>query len=341
MDNPVLAEVMRGGLVESRHRGAFVVARADGSVLASTGDIETPVYPRSAIKAFQALPLVASGAADAAGFTEANIALACASHGGEAEHVSCAETMLESMGLAEGDLECGAHWPFWPKASRDLGVAGRTPSALHNNCSGKHVGMLALAQHLGAPSLGYTNRDHPVQQTIAQSMASVCEYDVAQAVWERDGCSVPTWAIPLHNLAQGFARFCTAGALTGAEAGAAQRILASAAAHPYLVQGTRRFCTGMMRRVPRVFVKNGAEGVFCACVPHLGLGIALKCDDGADRAAEAAMAGILECLGGFSDQERDVFKAFGVRPVKNRREFVTGEIRPSSPAFDGLRVAGV
>ena len=336
MTNPVLVEVTRGPAVESWHRGAFVVVNAAGDVLASAGHIENPVYPRSAIKAFQALPLLETGAADAFGFSERDIALACASHGGEPDHVLVAEGMLDKAGLEERDLECGAHWPSWPKAARDLGIAGAEPTPIHNNCSGKHVGMLALAKHMGAETKGYVGRDHPVQREVAETLGAMCDYDLDDTPCGIDGCSVPTWAIPLHNLALGFARLSTPSALSAERAEAASRIFAAVAAEPFLVAGTNRFCTEVMTAVPRAFVKTGAEGVFCGCVPHAGLGIALKCDDGATRASEAMMAAILAELPVFSGEEREAFAGFARRDVDNRRGTIVGEVRPLEDHFTGV-----
>ncbi len=339
MGNPVVVEVTRGSHVESRHRGAFVVCDAGGRVLANAGDAGEPVFPRSAIKVFQALPLVVTGAADAYGFTDAELALACASHGGEPAHVEGARRMLEKVGLNEADLECGAHWPTWPKASQELGHT--QPNALHNNCSGKHTGMLALARHLGVPTSGYVDHGHEVQARMAEAIGSLCEYDIATAPWGVDGCSVPTWAVPLQHLALGFARCCTAGALADEEGAAARRLLSASAAHPHMVAGTRRFCTGIMKRVPRVYAKTGAEGVYCGCVPHLGLGIALKCGDGGTRAAECMMAHILECLPGFAEAETRTFHAFAHRPVRTRKGVEVGTIRPVMGPFEDIRTVAV
>ena len=333
MDNPVLVEVTRGGEVESRHRGAFVVADAQGKVHAAAGDTDHAVFPRSAIKIFQALPLVESGAADAFGFTQAELALACASHGGEPRHVETAASMLRKSGFGAGDLECGAHWPFLDDAAHDLAASGGEPSALHNNCSGKHAGMLALARHLGAEAAGYVERDHQVQRAIAATMGDICETDLATAPCGIDGCSVPTWSMPLANLAKGLARLASPGALEPGRADAAARLFAACAAEPFLVAGTGRMCTRIMSAVPRAFVKVGAEGVYCAAVPHAGLGIALKCDDGASRAAEAMVAAILARLSVFSDDERQKLAGFECQPVLNRRGTHVGDVRAVTERF--------
>jgi len=339
MTNPVLVEVTRGGAVESYHRGAYVVANAKGDILASAGDIEALVFPRSAIKAFQALPLLESGAADAYGFTQAEIALACASHGGEPAHVAAASAMLGKIGLAVSDLECGAHWPSWPKAATDLGLSGAQPSALHNNCSGKHAGMLAFAKYIGAEPHGYVDRDHPVQREVAAVLGTMCDCDLDAVPCGIDGCSVPTWAIPLHNLAMGFARLATPESLSHERAECVRQIFAAAAAEPFMIAGTKRFCTRVMRGVPRVFVKTGAEGVFCGCVPHAGLGIALKCDDGTTRAAEAIMAAVLSRLGALTGAERGILAGFEKAPLENRRGIHVGDVCSVSEAFEDVRTS--
>src|SRR5215210_6853486 len=142
MGNPVLVEVMRGALTESRHRGAVAVVDADGATVLALGDVIRPVYPRSAVKPLQALPLIENGAAERYGFGDEELALACASHGGEAAHVEIAARMLARAGLDESALECGAHWPSHQPSAQALARSGATPSALHNNCSGKHAGFL-------------------------------------------------------------------------------------------------------------------------------------------------------------------------------------------------------
>lgn len=341
MANPIVVEVTRGGVVESLHRGAYVIANANGDVAASAGDIERPVFPRSAIKIFQALPLVESGAADELGFTPAELALACASHGGEPRHVAAAASMLHKAGFNCGDLECGAHWPMYEQAARDLGASGANPDALHNNCSGKHAGMLALAKHLGVDQHGYVDRDHRVQCEVAKLLGDVCACDLEAASCGIDGCSVPTWAIPLHNLAMGFARLATPASLAGARANAATRLFKACSAAPYMVAGTGRFCTGLMNAVPAAFVKTGAEGVYCGAVPRAGLGIALKCDDGGTRAAEVSMAAILSRLPVFSDNERQALEGFAYQRVENRRGLHVGDVRPDAECFEGVAAASV
>lgn len=289
-----LAEVTRGLGVESRHVGSVAVVDADGRVVFALGDAERPVYARSCVKALQALPLVESGAADRFGFGDAELALACGSHGGEPEHVETAAGALARLGLNAHALECGAHWPLNERAARALAASGEGPTALHNNCSGKHAGFLCLACAIGAPTRGYVEPDHPVQREAASAIADVTGIDLSAAPIGRDGCGVPTYAMPLAAIARGFARFGTGRGVGEARAAAARRLMAAAWSAPNLVAGSGKFDTETMRLMPQdVFVKMGAEGVHAAVLPRLGLGVALKVDDGANRGAEVAMAALL------------------------------------------------
>jgi L-asparaginase II len=320
-DNPIIAEVTRGETIESQHRGAFVVLDCDQRIALNAGNIQRPVFPRSAIKAFQALPLIESGAAKAFGLTEAEIALACSSHNGEPVHVTTALSTLHKCGCGEQHLECGAHWPSDRQSANALVLAGKKPTALHNNCSGKHAGMIAACVHLGFNPASYVDQGHPLQQAIARRMGEQCDVDLSKAPVGIDGCSVPTWAYSLHNMALGFARLTGAGNEVG-------RVITNAASqHPYLIAGTERFDTKIMQAVPRLFIKVGAEGVFGGCIPHAGLGFSLKCDDGASRAAEVAIANALSQLSVWTDDERTALKYFARDPLSNWQNRAVGETR--------------
>jgi L-asparaginase II len=331
MRNPALVEVTRGPMVESRHRGAVAVVDADGATLLARGDVARPVYPRSAVKAIQALPLIESGAAERYGLGDAEIALACASHGGEAAHVETAARMLARAGLDVSALECGTHWPLHQESGRALARSGAAPSALHNNCSGKHSGFLCVACAAGIEHRGYVARDHLVQREVRAALEDVTGVALAEERCGTDGCAIPTWATPLSALAHGFARFGTGRGLGPARAKAAARIRAAVAAQPYYVAGTGRFCTGIMQRFgARVLVKTGAEGVFCGCLPEQGLGIALKCDDGGTRAAEVAMAAMIARFLPLSDAERVEIERF-VRPrLRNWNGAEVGGLQPGA-----------
>jgi len=297
MENPVLVEVTRGPVVESRHRGMVVVVDGDGAVVMAHGDIDAPVFPRSAVKAMQALALVETGAADAYGFGDRELALCCASHSGEPEHAALAAAMVAKAGLGEADFECGSHWSFQQPVLIDQVRTLARPNQLHNNCSGKHAGFLCLACHAGVDHRGYVGRDHFVQSTIRGVMSDLTGDPLGEDACGTDGCSIPTYATPLRKIAHGFARMATGAGLGPVRAEASRRLFAACMNEPFYVAGTGRACTELMSLAPgRIFVKTGAEGVFCGAVPELGYGIALKCEDGATRAAEAMVAAVLAKL---------------------------------------------
>jgi len=323
--NPVLVEVWRGPAVESSHRGSVAVVDGDGKVLVALGDIERPVYPRSAVKLLQALPLVESGAADQLGLGDEELALACASHAGEGVHTQVAARMLEKAGLDAAALECGIHWPYNEETQRALAAQGRRPSELNNNCSGKHAGFLCLACALHAGgnlrqyAKGYVAREHPVMRAVTAALQAATGFDLATAPQGTDGCSIPTFAIPLRHLALGFARVATGQGLRTGHARAAHRLRAAIARYPYLVAGQNRFDTVVMQRLgERVCCKVGAEGMYCAALPDRGLGVAIKMDDGNNaRAAEVAMAATLEALVALGDDEAAFLHGFSEVTLRN------------------------
>ncbi len=296
--NPQLVEVTRGDSVESRHRGAFAVVDTEGRVLLSAGDVESAVFPRSAIKPLQALPLVESGAAEAFALSDAEIALACGSHGGEPIHVRTVEAWLRRIGRGEADLTCGGHLPTDDRAARELLATGGTPRRVHDNCSGKHTGFLTVARHLGHPTAGYADFTHPVQQAILGVMEAMSGLDDLTAQPRgTDGCGIPTIAVPLGHLALAMARFGDPADQPERRRAACARIRRAMAAEPYMVAGRGRSCTAVMRETgARALVKIGAEGVYAAALPDLGLGLAVKCDDGAGRAATAVLGRLLRRL---------------------------------------------
>jgi L-asparaginase II len=327
MSNPVLVEVLRGALVESRHRGAVAIVDADGATVHSVGAVTTPVFPRSAIKALQALPLVESGAADRFGLADEELALACASHSGEEGHVAGVVRMLAKAGLDPSVLACGAHWPINQAAAFALAKAGAA-SALHNNCSGKHAGFLCLACAMGVDDDGYWRPDHPVQDAVRGVLEDLTGTALGPERCAVDGCSVPTWAIPLHDLAHAFAKFGTGHGLPRPRAVAADRLRAACAQKPWHVAGTGRFCTEIMKLLgERAFVKTGAEGMFCGALPEQGLGIAIKCDDGAGRAAEAVMASIIARFLLLDDAEPAALARFMRPTLRNWNGIEVGALR--------------
>ena len=326
---PALVEVLRGGTVESRHRCSVAVADAAGGLRLGLGDVETPVFPRSAIKVMQALPLVESGAAAALGLTTKELALVTASHNGEPVHVEGARTLLARVGRDETCLVCGAQWPGREDDRGRLHRAGLRPSRLHNNCSGKHAGFVCFAVHAGLDPTGYGDADHPVQREIAAAIGDVCGVDIGRAPRGRDGCSIPTWAIPLAAIARGFARLVTGEGLAPARAAAGRLLIEAAIAEPFMIAGTGRFCTEFIEACGgEVYVKTGAEGVFGAAIPALGLGVAVKCDDGAARAAEVVTATVVARLLGRGDDPGST--RFRTPVIRDWNGETVGEIRAAA-----------
>ena len=332
MANPIVIEVLRGARVESRHRGAGAVVDADGAVVLAFGEVDKPVFPRSAVKALQSLPLVESGAADTLQLSEEEIALACASHSGAPMHVETAAAMLAKAGLDAASLACGAHWPLGEDASRALSRAGQAPSPLHNNCSGKHAGFLCLACASGWETRGYEQAAHPVQRAAKAAIEDVTGAALGENVCATDGCSIPTYAVPLRALALGFARLATGAGLAPNRAAAARRIFAAVAAYPAMVAGEGRFDTEVMRLFgPRVFFKTGAEGVYCGALPELGLGFAVKADDGAPRAAQIMIAALIARMLPGGEAERARLALFAAPILRNWNGIEVGALRAAGP----------
>ena len=329
--HPVLVEIFRGQAVESVHRGSVAVVDADGATILSLGDVETPVFPRSAVKAFQALPLVESGIAERYGLNDEELALAISSHSGEPRHAETALQILKKAGQDQGCLECGAHWPSNKEAERALAAAGQKPSVLHNNCSGKHSGFICLACGLDEDPKGYIKPDHRVQKEIRAAGEEMTGFRVRDEWTGTDGCSIPTYAVPLKNLAHGFARLGTGAGLAPERAKAAARLRQAAAAHPFMVAGTGRLDTVAMEIFgTRLFVKTGAEGVYCAALPEHGLGIALKADDGETRAAQAMLAGIVHRFLKMTDDERIAFDKKAWPTLTNWNGMTVGSVKPTA-----------
>ncbi|MTH33410.1 asparaginase [Paracoccus limosus] len=316
-----LIELWRGGLRESVHSGHVVIADVNG-IVEAWGNPGAVIFPRSSCKMIQALPLVESGAADAARLTDRQLALACASHEGAALHVGAVGEWLAHLGLDEGDLRCGAHLPGDAHERRRLVCSETAPCQLHNNCSGKHAGFLTLMRHIKAGP-EYVELDHPVQRAVRRAFEEVT--DEKAAGWGIDGCSAPNFACTIEGLARAMAGFAAPG--TGARGQAQRRLFDAMVAHPELVAGEGRACTALMRAMRgRVAVKTGAEGVFVAIIPERRLGIALKIADGGTRAAEAAITTLMLHLG-LIDRNDPAVARYLTGPLTNWRGKVTGELR--------------
>lgn len=323
-----MIELWRGGMLESVHRGHAVIW-GPGGIEAAWGDPQAVIFPRSSCKMIQALPLIETGAAEARGLTEAQLALACASHQGAKIHTDMVARWLSDLGLGEPDLRCGSHLPNDPEARKGLICSDTAPCQIHNNCSGKHAGFLTVTRHIGAGP-EYVDLDHPLQRMIRTAFEEVTEE--ASPGYGIDGCSAPNFATTVAGLARAMAFFAAARDDGDLRQRAAARLTRAMAAYPELVAGEGRACTELMRAMGgRVAVKTGAEAVFVGIVPEKKLGIALKIVDGGTRGAEAAITAILVRLG-LLDVRHPVAGKYLSDPQKNWRGIVTGEMR-RAPGF--------
>ena len=320
-----VVEVRRGDTVESVHHVHIAVVDGHGRLRAHAGDPGFVAFARSAIKPLQTVPLIEDGAADQFGFTDAEIALCCASHSGEPRHVTTVDAMLRKIGAVEEALACGPHEPLGRQAAQDLAKQRLEPTRVHNNCSGKHTGMLALARAHGWPLAGYHEHGHPVQQRMLQELARWAEVEPDEIETAVDGCGVVTFALPIDRLARAFARFAAA-ARRGDDA--PTRIVQAMVRNPEYVAGTERLCTELMRVARgRIFAKVGAEGVYCAGVPGAELGVALKVEDGAVRAAEPALIATLKALAVLSEDEVGELARYAEPDITNTRGEQVGMLR--------------
>ncbi|HKO59578.1 MAG TPA: asparaginase [Pyrinomonadaceae bacterium] len=332
-----LVEVRRGGITESRHRGHIVAVLPDGEIIALLGMPETVTYLRSSGKPHQAIPLITSGAADRFGFDEREIALACASHNGEPIHLEVVKSMLRKIDLPADALKCGAHEPYSVAAAAELHFRGQTPTALHNNCSGKHAGMLALALHLGAPIETYYQPDNPVQLAIGRVVSQFSGIDIQDMAIGVDGCGVPVFGITVKAMALMYARLVSPLAEFDEETRrACSRIVAAMMAYPELIGGTKdRLDTEIMSAAKGSLIsKVGAEGVYTVGIlpsPEWpkGFGLALKIEDGDDkRARPVVVIESLRQLGILKDESLEAVARYAFFPVLNRAGDIVGEVTP-------------
>ena len=324
MTNPVLVEITRGPLIESVHRGTIAVSDAKGRLRMAVGDVQRAIFPRSALKPIQAVPLIESGAAEKFGLSDEEIALACASHSGEPQHTTRIAAWQERIGCTVADLACGPHRPVHEGTALAMIRSGEKWTPLHNNCSGKHTGFMTLARALDAPVKGYEQVEHPVQRAVETTLTDLAALS-GPLPYGVDGCTVPNFALSLAALARGMAALADTNGLQPGRAAACQRVVSAMIANPELVAGTTRPCTRLMQQAPDIAVKTGAEGVYVAILPRLGFGVALKIDDGAGRAAETAIASVLIALGAVKDE--GPAHALAHAPVLNTRNVQVGERR--------------
>jgi L-asparaginase II len=334
MESPILAKVIRGETLESVHRGHLVVMDGSGEIHASIGNPDYLTFFRSAAKPFQALPLITSGGADRFGFTEDEIAIACASHSGEPIHVQTVARMLEKAGFTEGYLKCGTHLPFNDAEAKRMMKSGERATQLHNNCSGKHTAMLAFARHIGADPSSYDSFDNPIQQEILKTTAEFAELSIDEIRLGIDGCAAPNFAMPISAMARSFMNLINPpDSFADNVKRACRRIVFAMSNHPELIGGTERLDTIIMQASPgKLISKVGAEGVWlCAVLPNEkytnGLAIALKIEDGDDRRGRPIVA--VEILRQLRILSAGQLTEISPMAIKNRRGEIVGRAEAS------------
>ena len=331
--NPVLAEVIRGGVVESSHRGAVVALNADGKTILSLGDTDALVFPRSSLKPLQVVPLVESGALDQFKVTDKELALACASHNAEAMHIEVLLNWMERVGLTPAQLECGPSLPLDKNTSEELLRNGGAAAKELHNCSGKHTAMLTMAAFLEESLDGYSEYQHATQQRWIALLSELSGVNVFDMPWDKDGCGLPAVALPLSAFARAFTAFIndykSNPKIESKRQIAMARIASAMRAHPQMVAGTNRCCTAAMKNSDDLMVKVGAEGVFIAVALQAGVVIAIKNDDGATRGAEVMLGAALRQLGLLSAERYQAMAAWYNPQVKNSQQVVVGSVQAS------------
>lgn len=330
----VLIRVTRGGQGESFHRGAIAVVDHHGNPLGHVGDPQFSSFLRSCAKPFQALPIVASGAADQFGFTPAELACMCGSLNGQDFQVRAVSSILAKIGLSEDSLQCGVHAPHHLPTAKQLEEEGKKPRPIHNNCAGKHAAMLALCVFYGWLTETYPEPEHPVQQLILGKISEMTEVPRKEIRIGIDGCGVPTFVLPLRNLAWAFAKLAISpnpeGKTIGDPDRPLQRLMKAVLDHPEMIAGDERICTDVMRAAPgKVFAKAGAEGCYGLSLMGRGLGIAIKIEDGNPRALSPVVVEVLRQYEILGEEALKMLQSYGPKtPIFNHRKELVGEIEP-------------
>ena len=323
-----LVGVTRGGRIESIHHVAACALGARGDVLYAAGNIDTPVFLRSTAKPFIAAACVAAGVRERFGVSMEEIAVMAASHSGEDFHVRAVRSILEKIGLPEQALQCGAHLPYNESAAHAMLREGRHPSAVHNNCSGKHAGILALALALGADTATYLDAANPAQQQILALCARLSDENAATWPLGIDGCGIPVYATPLRKAALAFSRFATLNGIAERDAMALLVVRDAMVSYPEYVSGTNEFDAELMRAGSgNIACKAGAEGVHGAAVIDKGIGFASKVIDGSNRGRAPVTVGVLRRVDGLSQSQADALASFAHPILRNRAGTAVGEVR--------------
>ena len=337
--NPVLVEVYRNKVLESFHRGVVCVVDNDGKIIYSEGDVNQICYPRSAMKFLQVLPLIENGGIERFNFTLEEIAIMCGSHNSEAEHLRVVNSILRKIGLDKDRLFCGPQYPTSKKDADELIRKNEKPQHIHNNCSGKHAGMLALCVLLEVPTDDYINPDHPIQRMILNVCSEMYEYEKDKIVIAKDGCSAPIFSIPVYNQAVGFKNFVSPEKFSEKRKEACKIVIEAISKYPFMIAGSKRYCTDMMKIcAPKIIGKTGAEGVFCLGLPEQKVGVCIKIDDGKMLPQYNVAQAFIEATDLFSNETLQPLHHYLQEDILNFNKFIVGEIKVKEGLFRTLKI---
>jgi L-asparaginase II len=337
--NPVLVEVYRNKVLESFHRGVVCVVDNDGKIIYSEGDVNQICYPRSAMKFLQVLPLIENGGIERFNFTLEEIAIMCGSHNAEAEHLRVVNSILHKIGLDKDKLFCGPQYPTSKKEADELIRQNEKPQHIHNNCSGKHAGMLALCVLLEAPTDDYINPNHPIQKIILNVCSEMYEYEKDKIVIAKDGCSAPIFSIPVYNQAIGFKNIVSPENFSDKRKEACKIVIEAISKYPFMVAGSKRYCTDMMKIcAPKIIGKTGAEGIFCLGLPEQKVGVCIKIDDGKMLPQYNVAQAFIEASNVFSNETLQPLHHYLQEDILNFNKFIVGEIKVKEGLFRTLKI---
>jgi L-asparaginase II len=337
--NPILVEVYRNKVLESFHRGVVCVVDNDGEIIFSEGDVNQICYPRSAMKFLQVLPLIENGGIDRFNFTLEEIAIMCGSHNAESEHLRVVNSILHKIGSDKDKLFCGPQYPTSKKDADELIRKNEKPQHIHNNCSGKHAGMLALCALLGVSSEDYINPNHVIQKMILDVCAEMYEYEKEKMVIAKDGCSAPIFSVPVYNQAVGFKNIVSPEKFSEARKSACKIVIEAISKYPFMVAGSKRYCTDMMQiYAPKIIGKTGAEGIFSLGLTEQKIGVCIKIDDGKMLPQYNVAQAFIEASKLFSDENLQPLHYYKQEELYNFNKFVTGEIKVREGLFENLKI---
>ncbi|MCG9880573.1 MAG: asparaginase [Bacteroidia bacterium] len=334
MENPIVVQIFRGGVLESFHRGSICVVNSQDEIVFQLGNPQQICYPRSALKLVQALPLVDLGGIEHFGFSDEEIAVMCGSHNAEEKHIQAVESIFRKIGLSTDYLACGAQYPTHKASHENLIKLGEKPKQIHNNCSGKHAGMLALCKLLNFPVEDYLHPNHPIQKLIVEYIAEFYQYPASKMVCALDGCSAPIYSIPVYNQAIAFKNLVEPSKFSVSKQKACKRLIEIVGSNPFMIAGSNRYCTEMMNiSAPKVIGKTGAEGVFCMSFVEQKFGVCIKIDDGKMLPQYQVAQGLLEASGLFSKEELAPIHSYAEKEIRNFNKLVCGETRVNTELF--------